>query len=142
MFRYKDRMLKQQRRTKKKNCNKESSSPHNINIKDMFRFRLKAIQQDLIKKGIKVHTNDLRQLTTTSYHLLSEDEKIQKVGNTTKGNLILALNNNIFDDDLFPNNSNAIAKTHDMTRWRDKKTHSIEINKRRNFKLESQQFFD
>lgn len=131
-------MLKYNREEKKKNHNKESSS-HNTNFKDLFRFSLKAIQQDLIKKGIKVHTNDLRNLTTTSYHLLSEDEKLEKVGNTTKGNLILALNNNIFDNDLFPNNRNIIAKTHDMTRWRNKKTHSIEKNKRRDFKLFSQE---
>ena len=139
MFRYKERMLKWSRDKKKKNNNKEDHTILKVNMKDEYRFELKGIQQELIKKGIRVHKNDLRNIRHMSYHELTEEEKERSIGNTTVGNLLLAIHDNEYDTYGFGRKM-AIAKTHDMTRWEGNKKQTIEKTQRRKYKLQSQEF--
>ena len=86
-------MLKECRKEKKKNCNKDRPV-QKVNIKDEYRSDLKGIQQEFIKKGIKVLKNDLCRIRHMTYDELTEEEKEEVVGNTTVGNLLLAVNKN------------------------------------------------
>lgn len=141
MFRYKDRMLKECRKEKKKNCNKDRPV-QKVNIKDEYRFELKGIQQELIKKGIKVHKNDLCRIRHMSYDELTEEEKEEVVGNTTVGNLLLAVNKNEYATYGFSSCQRTIAKTHDMTRWQDKKKQTLAKKRGREYKRQSQEFIE
>ena len=141
MFRYKDRMLKECRIEKKKNCNKDRPV-QKVNIKDEYRFELKGIQQELIKKGIKVHKNDLCRVRHMSYDELTEEEKEKVVGNTTVGNLLLAVNKNEYETYGFGSCQRTIAKTHDMTRWQDKKKQTLAKKRGREYKRQSQEFIE
>lgn len=141
MFRYKERMLKECREEKKKNTNKDRVV-EKVNEKDQYRFELKGIQQELIKKGIKVHKNDLRYIRHISYDELNEEEKEEIIGNTTIGNLLLALNMNEYGKYSFGGDKRAIAKTHDMTRWQDKKKQTLDKKRGREHKMQSQEFIE
>ena len=135
MFRHKDRMLKECRTEKKKNTNKDDNV-EKVNFKDLYRFELKAIQQHLIKEGIKVHLNDLR---TVRHLKLSEIEnKNEEIGNTTIGILLEKLNNNEFVSYGF-NGAKVVGKTHDMTRWKDSKQKSLNKKRNREDKIYSQE---
>lgn len=141
MFRHKERMLKGCREEKKKNTNKVRAVER-VNVKDEYRFELKGIQQELIKKGIKVHKNDLRYIRHISYDELNEEEKQEIIGNTTIGNLLLALNMNEYGNYSFGGDKRAIAKTHDMTRWQDKKKQTLDKKRGREHKMQSQEFVE
>ena len=139
MFRYKNRMLKDKREEKKKNNNKYRAV-NRVNTKCQYKFQLKGIQQDLIKKGIKVHKNDLRHLADKTYDKMTEEEREECVGNTTKGDVVIALNKNGHEAYRFSGNNSTIAKTHDMTRWQDKKKQTVVKKRGREYKLQSQEF--
>jgi hypothetical protein len=138
MFRHKERMLKGCREEKKKNTNKVRAVER-VNVKDEYRFELKGIQQELIKKGIKVHKNDLRYIRHISYDELNEEEKQEIIGNTTIGNLLLALNMNEYGNYSFGGDKRAI---HDMTRWQDKKKQTLDKKRGREHKMQSQEFVE
>ena len=118
-------MLKDKREEKKKNNNKDRVV-NRVNTKCQYKFQLKGIQQDLIKKGIKVHKNDLRHLADKTYDKMTEEEREECVGNTTKGDVVSALNKNGHEAYRFSGNNSTIAKTHDMTRWPDKKKKTVD----------------
>ena len=92
------------------------------------------------KKGIKVHKNDLRHLTDKTYDKMTEEEREECVGNTTKGDVVIALNKNGHEAYRFSGNNSTIAKTHDMTRWQDKKKQTVDKKRGREYKLQSQEF--
>jgi len=120
MFRSKDHMLHETRLAKKKNCNKDGKEAR-TDEKDLHRFELKGIQQELVKEGIRVHVNDLRALRHTCLHDLTDEDKQLPVGNTTMGVLFEKMNKNSWDCYGFGGKSDVVAKTHDMTRWSDNK---------------------
>ena len=124
MFRNKDKMLTEVRQAKKKNSNKEGKE-QKVDFKDLHRFPLKGIQQELIKEGIKVHKNDLRQFRHISLSELTDEEKNESVGNTTLGTLLEKINKNEFDTLGFGYSNDIITKTHDMTRWKDNKKKTL-----------------
>ena len=124
MFRNKDKMLAEVRQEKKKNSNKEGKE-QKVDFKDLHRFPLKGIQQELIKEGIKVHKNDLRQFRHISLSELTDEEKNESVGNTTLGTLLEKINKNEFDTLGFGYSNDIITKTHDMTRWKDNKKKTL-----------------
>lgn len=124
MFRNKDKMLAEVRQAKKKNSNKEGKE-QKVDFKDLHRFPLKGIQQELIKEGIKVHKNDLRQFRHISLSELTDEEKNESVGNTTLGTLLEKINKNEFDTLGFGYSNDIITKTHDMTRWKDNKKKTL-----------------
>lgn len=124
MFRNKDKMLAEVRQAKKKNSNKEGKE-QKVDFKDLHRFPLKGIQQELIKEGIKVHKNDLRQFRHISLSELTDEEKNESVGNTTLGTLLEKINKNEFDTIGFGYSNDIITKTHDMTRWKDNKKKTL-----------------
>ena len=134
MFRHKDKMLAEVRQAKKKNSNKEGKE-QKIDFKDLHKFPLKAIQQELIKEGIRVHLNDLRQFRHSSLSELTDEEKNESVGNTTLGTLLEKINKNEFDTLGFGYSNDIIAKTHDMTRWKDNKDKTKNRNRDRNEKM-------
>ena len=77
MFRHKERMLKGCRNAKKKNNNKEGKE-EKVNYKDLHQYSLKGIQQGLIKEGINVHLNDLRNYRHYILKELTDEEKNEK----------------------------------------------------------------
>jgi len=135
MFRYKDRMLNEVRQAKKKNSNKEGKE-QKIDYKDLQKFPLKGIQQELIKEGINVHKNDLRQFRHISLSELTDEEKNESVGNTTLGILLEKINKNEFDTLGFGYSNDIIAKTHDMTRWKDNKKKTLNRKRERDTKMD------
>jgi len=134
-------MLKEYRKEKKGNCNKDRTV-QKLNIKDEYRFELKGVQQELNKKGIKVHKNDLRRVRHMSYDELTEEKKEEIVGNTTIGNLLLIINKNEYETYGFFGHQRTIAKTHDMTRWQDKKKQTLDKKREREHKMQSQEFVE
>lgn len=124
MFRNKDKMLAEVRQAKKKNSNKEGKE-QKVDFKDLHRFPLKGIQQELIKEGIRVHLNDLRQFRHITLSELTDEEKNESVGNTTLGTLLEKINKNKFDTIGFGYSNDIITKTHDMTRWKDNKKKTL-----------------
>jgi hypothetical protein len=124
MFRNKDKMLAEVRQAKKKNSNKEGKE-QKVDFKDLHRFPLKGIQQELIKEGIRVHLNDLRQFRHITLSELTDEEKNESVGNTTLGTLLEKINKNEFDTLGFGYSNDIITKTHDMTRWKDNKKKTL-----------------
>ena len=124
MFRNKDKMLAEVRQAKKKNSNKEGKE-QKVDFKDLHRFPLKGIQQELIKEGIKVHLNDLRQFRHLTLSELTDEEKNESVGNTTLGILLEKITKNEFDTLGFGYSNDIIAKTHDMTRWKNNKKKTL-----------------
>ena len=141
MYRSKDRMLKECRVEKKKNTNKEDRAVRKVNLKDEYSFEVKGIQQELIRKGIKVHKNDLRDMCMGYYYIMDEEEKEEKVGNTTKGVLQQALSEYGYGE-FKTGNNRVIAKTHDMTKWQDKKKQSLDKKRRRDHKAQMQEFVE
>lgn len=135
MFRYKERMLNDVRQAKKKNSNKEGKE-QKIDFKDLQKFPLKAIQQELIKEGIKVHKNDLRQFRHISLSELTDEEKNEIVGNTTLGILLEKINKNEFESLRFGFTTDLISKTHDMTRWKDNKKKTLNRKRDRDTKMD------
>ena len=137
MFRHKDIMLNNNRSIKKKNTNKEDKE-EKFNEKDLYRFELKGIQQELMKEGIRVHMNDLRAIRHLSLDKLDEKEKNEIYGNTTLKVLLEKLNKNEYKSFSFgENNKEIIAKTHDMTRWKDNKKKTLDRKKERKNKMNS-----
>ena len=138
MFRTKDRMLKECRTEKKKNTNKEDRAVRKVNEKDEYRFEVKGIQQELIRRGIKVHKNELREMCMGYYYVMTEEEKEKTVGNTTKGVLHEVLREYGYGE-FKTGNNRVIAKTHDMTKWQDKKKQSLDKKRRRDYKAKMQE---
>ena len=139
MFRHKDRMLNDVRKAKKKNTNKEGKEEQ-VNEKDLHRFELKGIQQELIKEGIRVHMNDLRAIRHVTLEELDEEERKNVIGNTTMEVLLEKFNSMPTSSYGFGGNSDIIAKTHDMTRWKDNKKKTKERKKEREYKMHSFEF--
>ena len=133
MFRHKDRMLNDVRKAKKKNTNKEGKEEQ-VNEKDLHRFELKGIQQELIKEGIRVHMNDLRAIRHITLDELDEEERKNVIGNTTMEVLLEKMNSMPTSSYGFGGNSEVIAKTHDMTRWKEKKKKTVMRQRERNEK--------
>lgn len=143
MFRHKDRMLNEVRQAKKKNTNKEGKE-EKVDEKDLHRFELKGIQQELMKEGIRVHMNDLRAIRHITLDELDEAERKNVIGNTTMEVLLEKFNSMPTSSYGFGGNSNIIAKTHDMTRWKDNKKKTLDRKKERKNKmnyLESEESF-
>ena len=135
MFRSKDRMLDGVRQCKKKNTNKEGKE-EKVEDKDLNRYSLKAIQQELIKEGIKVHKNDLRHYRHYIFNNLTDEEKNEIVGNTTVGVLLEKINKNEFSNFGFCFDTDIVAKTHDMTRWKDNKKKTLNRKRDRDTKMD------
>lgn len=138
MFRHKDKMLKGRREIKNKNKNKDHGRDM---VKNPYCYELKGNQQALIKEGIKVHMNELRHVRHISYSDLNESDKDDLIGNTTIGNLLQTLNKNEYTPynfERFGDEKRIVAKTHDMTRWQDKKKKTLDKKYRREEKIQSQ----
>lgn len=138
MFRSKDRMLNCVRSAKKKNNNKEGKEIK-VNYKDLYSFETKGIQQQLVKEGIRVHKNDIREIRHSSLSDLTEDQRKMPIGNTTYEVLLDKINKNE-SEHLGFGNCEVIAKTHDMTRWNDNKKKTLDRKRNRNDKIHSQLF--
>ena len=122
MFRSKDQMLKEQRNIKKKNVNKEGKQIK-INYKDIYSFSFKAIQQKLIKEdGIKISIIELSLISHKEE--LTEEERKKPMGNSTWGEVFDKVKNPfIYHMDPM------VAKTHDMSRWKDNKEKTLNRKK-------------
>lgn len=129
MFRHHKRQLKERRKMKKTNFNKEKNTPirdplHNYT----FNGTDKAIQMQLRKEGIKVHKLDLYSMHSHADEL--DPDKV--IGNTCQGTVIERYKE--IKREL--NNEMESSMVHDMTRWKVNKNKSKARNRDRRLKMD------
>ena len=131
IFRQKDRDLKNKNIYKSKNTNKEGKGILWSDKTTVTKYPRKARQHKLIKLGIRVHMDDIHHIS--DYRLCKDDDKLlnNKMGNTTVGELMKALDQ--LNDDDIPYDS---LTKHDVTRWRVNKNKTKERNRKRKEKME------
>ena len=133
MFRHHKRQLKERRKMKKTNFNKEKNTPirdplHNYT----FNGTDKAIQMRLRKEDIKVHKLDLYSMHSHADEL--DPDKV--IGNTRQGTVIERYKEikRELENDI------ESSVVHDMTKWKNNKKKTKARNRDRRLKMNNSAF--